>query len=210
MAFLLLLPLFLVAVAEIALFVRVGQWIGLGPTVLAVVATALLGAALLRAQGLGALRRAQAALDRRELPVKELFDGACILVGGLLLILPGFLTDALGLLLLLPPVRALLRLALRHSHLVRGAASGRSAGGAAYSTDSGRWPDGHWPNGHWPNGHWPNGHWRGDARSDSPWRSHSGRGNSGYEGPVIDADYVEIDPPDRSGSGRDDRSGGKQ
>lgn len=195
MAFLLLLPLFLVAVAEIALFVQVGQWIGLGPTVLAVVATTLLGAALLRAQGLGALRRAQAALDRRELPVKELFDGACILVGGLLLILPGFLTDALGLLLLLPPVRALLRLALQHSHLVRGAASGRAAGGAAYSTDSGPWPD---------------GHRRGDARSDSPWRSNSGRGNSGYEGPVIDADYVEIDPPDRGESRRDDhRSGGK-
>lgn len=192
MAFLLLLPLFLVAVAEIALFIQVGQWIGLGPTVLAVVATTLLGAALLRAQGLGALRRAQAALDRRELPVKELFDGACILIGGLLLIMPGFLTDMLGLLFLLPPVRALLRLALRHSRLVRGASQGRAYGAA-----------------HSANGHDRNSPWRNSPGGDGAWRDGTWRDGPGRAGPVIDADYTEIDPPDRKGSGRDDgRSGG--
>ena len=109
MAFLLLLPLILVPIAEIAIFIEVGQAIGLGPTLLGIVATGVLGALLMRAQGLGTLARARTALARRELPVRELFDGVCILIGGVLLLTPGFLTDVVGLLFLLPPTRALLR-----------------------------------------------------------------------------------------------------
>src|SRR5688572_437128 len=106
MALLLLLPLIVVPLAEIAVFVQVSHLIGFGPALLAIFSTALLEAVLMRSQGLVTLTRARAALERRELPIHELFDGACILVGGGLLLLPGFLTDVLGILLLLPPVRA--------------------------------------------------------------------------------------------------------
>ena len=109
MAFLLLLPLIVVALAEIAVFVQVAHLIGLGPALLTLLAMSLLGAGLMRSQGLATVTRARAALQRRELPIRELFDGACILIGGVLLLLPGFLTDVLGILLLLPPMRTLLR-----------------------------------------------------------------------------------------------------
>lgn len=112
MGFLLLLPLIIVPLAEIAVFVQVANAIGLAPALLALLASAVLGVGLIRSQGPATLARARAALDRRELPVRELFDGACILIGGGMLLVPGFLSDVLGLLLLLPPVRGLLRVAL--------------------------------------------------------------------------------------------------
>src|SRR3546814_9351477 len=109
MAYTLLLVFLAVPVIEIALFIQVGGLIGLGPTLLAVLITAIAGTALVRAQGLKTLQTARAALDRGDSPAPQLFDGVCILFGGLLLLTPGFFTDAVGLLLLLPPVRGLLR-----------------------------------------------------------------------------------------------------
>lgn len=96
-----------VPVAEIALFIQAGELIGLWPTIGLVFLTAAVGTTLMRMQGLATLRRAQDQLNRGEAPVREVFDGACLLVGGVLLLTPGFLTDTLGLLLLLPPVRTL-------------------------------------------------------------------------------------------------------
>ena len=93
---------------EIYLFIQVGGAIGVWSTIGLVVLTALIGTALLRQQGLATLARAQSELDQQHLPVRELFDGVCLLVGGLLLLTPGFLTDALGFSLLLPPLRAVL------------------------------------------------------------------------------------------------------
>lgn len=98
-----------VPLAEIALFIEVGGAIGTWPTVALVVLTALIGTALLRQQGLATLGRARAELARQALPVRELFDGACLLFAGALLLTPGFLTDAVGFLLLVPPLRAALR-----------------------------------------------------------------------------------------------------
>ena len=112
---LLLLALFIgVPILEIAILIEVGGWIGLWPTIGLIVLTAVVGTALLRQQGLAALARAQDNLDRGVLPVKEVFDGLCLMAGGALLLTPGFVTDAVGFALLLPPLRAVLRRAAGH------------------------------------------------------------------------------------------------
>ena len=98
-----------IPVAEIAVLVEVGGAIGVWPTLGAVVATALFGTWMLRLQGLSALARAQASLTRGAFPAREVFDGLCLAFAGALLLTPGFLTDAAGLLLTAPPVRAVLR-----------------------------------------------------------------------------------------------------
>ena len=90
---------------EIAGFVVIGGRIGVLATLAWVVLTAMLGLALIRRQGLDALGRAQAALRRGESPTAELADAALVSLAGVLLLLPGFVTDAFGLVLALPPVR---------------------------------------------------------------------------------------------------------
>ena len=134
MAILLLAAFIGVPLVEIAVFVQVGGWIGLGPTLALVVLTAVLGAWQLRAQGLATLLRARDQIDRGALPARELFDGACLLVAGALLLTPGFVTDAAGFLLFLPPVRDLLRQLLaryvRAAMETRTFAAGEEAGGA--------------------------------------------------------------------------------
>ncbi len=109
MGFVVFLVFLAVPLIEIALFVQVGGWIGLWPTIWIVVATALLGTALLRIQGLNTLMKARQSLDRGNLPVNEVFDGFCLVIAGALLLTPGFFTDAFGFLLFLPPLRASLR-----------------------------------------------------------------------------------------------------
>jgi UPF0716 protein FxsA len=102
----LFLILFLaIPATEIYLFVAVGGWVGAGPTVLLTFATAVIGVFLARAQGIAVLRRAQASVDRGEAPVQEALDGLALFVAGVLLVIPGFFTDAVGALLLLPIVR---------------------------------------------------------------------------------------------------------
>ena len=100
-----LLLLLLLPVAEIATFVEVGDWIGTGPTVGLVILSAILGSVLIRWQGLSVLKRAQEAAERGEVPVGAVFEGFCVVAAGILLIIPGFLTDIVGLLLFIPPVR---------------------------------------------------------------------------------------------------------
>lgn len=107
---LLILPLL-----EIAGFVIVGSKIGVLATLGLVLAAAVLGIALLRSQGRGALSRAQAELSAGRDPSPHLVGAAATVVAAILLIVPGFLTDILGLLLLVPAVRAFLwRLLKRH------------------------------------------------------------------------------------------------
>jgi len=95
----------LVPVAEIATFIEVGGLIGLWPTLACIVATAIAGVALLRQQGLSTLAQAQQAVDQGELPVEPIIHGLFLLVAGAFLLTPGFITDAVGFLLLVPPVR---------------------------------------------------------------------------------------------------------
>ena len=104
----LFLLLLAVPVIEIALFIEVGGWIGTWPTIAIVILTALAGSVLLRHQGMAAMQGFQARLAAGETPGRLLADGAMILVAGVLLLTPGFFTDAVGFALLVPPVRAAL------------------------------------------------------------------------------------------------------
>jgi len=124
MAFFLLFAFIGMPILEIALLLKVGGLIGVVPTVALVLLTAAVGTWLLRAQGLSTLARARTSLERGEAPVREVFDGACLLVGGALLLTPGFVTDTLGFLLLLPPVRSALLTALKRSSAIQVHASG--------------------------------------------------------------------------------------
>jgi UPF0716 protein FxsA len=97
-----------VPIVEIALFIQVGGWLGLWPTLAIVILTALVGAVLVRTQGLETVRRLKRNLAQGRDPVSPIAHGALILVAGVLLLTPGFFTDAVALALLLPPVRAAL------------------------------------------------------------------------------------------------------
>jgi UPF0716 protein FxsA len=101
----LFLILLLVPIIEIALFIEVGGLIGTWPTVGIVLLTAVIGATMLRRQGLAVLRSVHGRLAAGENPGRLLADGAMILLAGALLLTPGFFTDAVGLALLVPPVR---------------------------------------------------------------------------------------------------------
>jgi UPF0716 protein FxsA len=104
----LLAAFILVPLAEIAVLIQVGSWLGLLPTLALIVLTAVIGTTLLRRQGFAVLTRAQRQLEQGVMPVAEVFEGLCLLVGGVLLLTPGFITDSCGALLLLPAVRAFL------------------------------------------------------------------------------------------------------
>ena len=109
----------LVPIAELYVIIQVGELIGLWPTLALLLADALLGSFLLKHQGRSAWRRFNEALAQRRFPGKEVVDGALILVGGTLLLAPGFLTDIVGVILLVPPTRALVRRLLRRFTLGR-------------------------------------------------------------------------------------------
>ncbi len=122
--------LFLIFVAvpiiEIGLFVQVGGAIGLWPTLAIVLLTALAGTSLMRRQGMMTLNRLQNSLATGENPADPMAQGAMILVAGILLLTPGFFTDTLGFLLLLPPVRRV---------IIRWVSSRISVGGMSFSTN---------------------------------------------------------------------------
>ncbi len=109
MALLLVLIFIVLPVAEIYVIIKVGEAIGVLPTIALLILDGFLGAALLRHQGRAAWRRFNEALAAGRIPAREVFDGAMVLVGGAFLLAPGFITDVIGLLLLIPPTRAVFR-----------------------------------------------------------------------------------------------------
>ncbi len=104
----LLLIFIAIPLLEIALLIKIGQAIGFWATILLVIATAVLGTWLLHAQGMETLRRVMTALDQGKPPVGPVLEGFLLLVAGLLLLTPGILTDTIGFILLIPPVRSVL------------------------------------------------------------------------------------------------------
>ena len=107
---LLLLILFIaLPIAELYVIIEVGQWIGVLPTLAILILDGFVGAALARSQGRTAWMRFNRVLSEGRVPAIETFDGAMIILGGALLLAPGFITDVVGFCLLLPPTRALLR-----------------------------------------------------------------------------------------------------
>ena len=115
---------------EIYLLIQVGQVIGAGWTILAVVATAVIGVWLLRLQGLSTLMRARQKLDSNELPAQEMLEGVGLIIAGALLLTPGFFTDTIGFLLLFPPTRQWLTSRLASRMVVSGSVGGVSPGGS--------------------------------------------------------------------------------
>jgi len=120
MGVVLLLAMIGVPIVEITVFIEVGGRIGLWPTLATIILTAMVGTALLRQQGLATLYRARESLEANRFPVAEVFEGLCLLVAGALLLTPGFVTDAAGLILFVPAVRAALRRALGRYLLASG------------------------------------------------------------------------------------------
>ena len=135
-----------VPILELYVIIEVGGLIGVLPTLALLLAMSLLGATLLRHQGRGAWQRFNLAIAERRFPGREVADGLMITIGGVLLLTPGFITDAVGLLLLLPPTRAIARRLLRsyvsHRMVVvgadgmRGAQSSDPAGRRDYDFES--------------------------------------------------------------------------
>ncbi len=106
---LLIVVFIVVPIAELYVIIQVGQAIGTLPTIGLLVLDSVLGSALLRREGRATWRRFNGALGSGRPPAKEVLDGALVIFGGAFLISPGFITDVVGLLLLLPPSRAVLR-----------------------------------------------------------------------------------------------------
>ncbi|KPL60909.1 FxsA family protein [Rossellomorea vietnamensis] len=104
-----LLLLIIIPALEIGLLVLSGQAIGLVPTVLLIITTGILGAYLAKKQGIETIRKAQRDMQYGQMPGDAIMDGICILVGGVVLLTPGFITDALGFLLLLPATRRMFK-----------------------------------------------------------------------------------------------------
>ncbi|MEO3427832.1 FxsA family protein [Pelagibius sp. CAU 1746] len=179
---LILLALFIgLPLLEVAVFIQVGEAIGVWPTIAATVATALAGSLLLRTQGLAALTRARAQMDQGQLPAREMFEGVCLVLAGALLLVPGFVTDAIGLLLFVPPARELLRLMIAR-HIAAKAARGE----ARVFVDGVEVR--------------PDGPGRDDSRGGGP---RQGPRQGPGRGPVIDGDYEDLS----SDGGKDGEDG---
>ena len=125
-----LIILFIVVpILELYVIIQVGQLIGVVPTLILLLADALLGSMLLKHQGRGAWRRFNEALAARRFPGREVADGVLIVIGGTLLLTPGFITDIFGIFLLLPPTRAIARRVLKRFTIGRFAVVGVGSSG---------------------------------------------------------------------------------
>ena len=135
MVFALFVIFIVVPIVELYVIIQVGGAIGTWPTIALLIADSILGAWLLRSQGRAAWARFNEALANRRPPAREVFDGAMIILGGAFLLTPGFITDILGLFLLLPPTRAIVRgfagRIAKGNVYVRVASWGTGAAGAA-------------------------------------------------------------------------------
>ncbi|MGB1108762.1 MAG: FxsA family protein [Gammaproteobacteria bacterium] len=134
----LLLAFIAVPVVEIYLFIEVGGLIGAGWTVAVVILTAILGASLLRQQGLSTLMRARRQMDQAQIPAQEMVEGLVLVFCGGLLLTPGFFTDTVGFLLLLPGLRARIARSIMDRAVVVGGSAGQRHAGFGPTSRRGR------------------------------------------------------------------------
>ncbi|MGF1752587.1 membrane protein FxsA [Vibrio makurazakiensis] len=116
----LLLLFIFVPIIEIGLFIQVGGFLGLWPTIALVLVTAFVGASLVRSQGIQTLMSVQGRLQQGEMPAQQILEGVMLAVAGVLLLTPGFMTDALGMLVLLPAPRAIIAKKMMEKMVVKG------------------------------------------------------------------------------------------
>ena len=108
--FIRLLAVFIIIpLVELIILIKVGSYIGLWPTILIVVLTGVVGAALARYQGFLIINKIRADVSSGRVPARELIDGLLVLIGGIVLLTPGFLTDICGFILLIPFTRNLIK-----------------------------------------------------------------------------------------------------
>ena len=138
MALLLVLVFIALPIAELAVLITVAHSIGVVEAIGLMVLVSVVGAWLAKREGLGMLTRIRTALDRGEMPSREVADGFLILFAAALMITPGFITDCLALVLLFPPTRALVRGTLLASALRRGRVTVLSSGRARRNGNGGR------------------------------------------------------------------------
>ncbi|ERM58891.1 MULTISPECIES: FxsA family protein [Vibrio] len=125
----LLLLFIFVPIIEIGLFIQVGGFLGLWPTIALVLITAFVGASLVRSQGIQTLMSVQGRLQQGEMPAQQILEGVMLAVAGVLLLTPGFMTDALGMLVLLPAPRAMIAKKMMEKMVVTNMSGGFQAGG---------------------------------------------------------------------------------
>ena len=125
----LLLIFIVVPIAELAVIIEVGQQIGVWLTIAILVADSILGGLLMRSQGRASWRRFNEALQVGRIPAREVLDGALVIFGGAFLLTPGFITDIFGIVLLLPPTRAIVRRILVKRYADRMIVAARSQAG---------------------------------------------------------------------------------
>ena len=164
MILLILLVLFIaLPVAEIYTIVQASHWIGVGWALVALMGISVVGASLVKRQGLRVWRRFNEQAARGVMPTKEMADGVVLLAAGALLMTPGFITDAVGVVLLLPPVRIGVRSLLLRRFRRKSSMGVTFAGAATYSGPiqdpgrRGRGPTGIIPTGIIPTGSIPTG-----------------------------------------------------
>lgn len=126
---------------EIYVFVAVGSEIGALPTILLTVATAVAGTVMLRVQGISLLMRIRAEMEAGRVPADDLVHGALLVVAGILLLIPGFVTDAIGLLLFVPAIRSMIGRAIveRADIAVVGSGGVRRRDDGVVDLDEGDW-----------------------------------------------------------------------
>src|SRR3954449_11884035 len=127
---LLILVFIVVPIAELYVIFKIGDAIGWAPTLALLVIDSLLGSWLMRSQGRTVWNRFQQTMEAGRIPHREVFDGVLVIFGGAFLITPGFLTDIIGVILLVPPTRAFVR-----RLLVRRLGRGVAVAGQAYDVD---------------------------------------------------------------------------
>lgn len=178
MRFLILFIFILIPLIEIAIFIAVGDVIGVWATIGLVIITALIGTSLLRHQGLSALNKAQKAIGAGRLPMSSVIDGVALLLAGAFLLTPGLLTDSLGFLLFIPAFRtALARFLIKRAMKSGVMKNARfQANFEQASTKQGSKPP------------------FGDF-GEQPGANNPGKGAKGpvREGPVIEGDYKPLD-----------------
>ncbi len=104
--------LLLLPIIELIIFLLAGNLIGIPETLFVVIGTGILGAILLKKQGLKAIRNVQVQLNQGIMPGDAILDSFCVLIGGILLLFPGFLTDIVGAIMLIPPTRRIIKVLL--------------------------------------------------------------------------------------------------
>lgn len=134
----LFLAFLIVPLIEIGLFIVLGQAIGLWPTLLGVVVTALIGSFVIRRQGISLITEIRQMMQRGQMPARQMADGVMLAVSGALLMTPGYFTDTMGFLLLVPPIRLMIYEFLKSRvHVVSGFSSSSAGYSAHWTTRNG-------------------------------------------------------------------------